>query len=764
MLNPIVFFQIFEKKITFFFFLSLLSFFNLHSFTAITGSGEGSDGFVGIISENGDLTPIDTGAIPPSSIRAVAINNSGVGLIGGEQDKSSSPYSTFAAFISPDGISTPFDPLFPSDTFFTNPQVSSVAISNSGYAIVGGKTTFPKPAVSIITQEEQVIPVTIPSATGNISSVAINDSGLGLVGIADNSPFAGFVSPEGDFLLITSGLPLVGEVSSVAINEDGIGIIGGQALDNTALAAFATQDGAVGTANPIDIGTINNGLIFSVDINDDSRAIIGGGGQIIGPFAAFVSPEGIVTPIDTTAPSTFGILSAKINSSGAAIISGLDPDNAIGSELFAAFVSPEGVVTPFDFASLGNGAIWQVDINDEGIGIIGGGAEGLNNRFVALASPEGVLTFIDLPLQLSILTSVAINDEAFVLSQAVPTSIGPGNSYVNGLFALSSQILPNHFTFHPSASNSVNNREIASLEKNPSSLLADNSQYGKNTSCLPKCCYTLWGAPFGAFIDQDKEQNFPEFDSWIAGGMIGLDYTAMRNLILGIGAAYAYNNVDFEPSLGRARSHQEFLALYGYWCNNNILINAALWGGLYQMKNERKTLGFITSKADIDGYLLNPHLEVSAPCFVRKYCFNINPFVMFDWANNWQDSFEETGDSGLNLNVESQYTSMLRSELGLRFYKAWVYECGCLTLETKGSYVNKTPFNTADATTFFIGSVSTFGIETFSSEMQNLGVFQFYAEYSPKNTRYPYISFNYQGEFGSSFVSNLVSIEIGKKF
>jgi len=46
---------------------------------------------------------------------------------------------------------------------------------------------------------------------------------------------------------------------------------------------------------------------------------------------------------------------------------------------------------------------------------------------------------------------------------------------------------------------------------------------------------------------------------------------------------------------------------------------------------------------------------------------------MFDWANNWQGKIRETGSSGLNIRVGNQYTSMLRSEAGLRFYETIRY-------------------------------------------------------------------------------------------
>ena len=137
---------------------------------------------------------------------------------------------------------------------------------------------------------------------------------------------------------------------------------------------------------------------------------------------------------------------------------------------------------------------------------------------------------------------------------------------------------------------------------------------------------------------------------------------------------------------------------------------------------------------------------------------------MFDWANNWQGKVRETGSSGLNIRMGRHYTSMLRSEAGLRFYETIHYQWGDLTFEEKGSYVNKKPFNTGSESAFFAGSPSTFGIEVFPGKTQNLGVVALCAQFNPCKSRYPFGSINYQGEFGSMFQSHALIFEVGKRF
>ncbi len=94
---------------------------------------------------------------------------------------------------------------------------------------------------------------------------------------------------------------------------------------------------------------------------------------------------------------------------------------------------------------------------------------------------------------------------------------------------------------------------------------------------------------------------------------------------------------------------------------------------------------------------------------------------MVDWANNWQGKVREYGGSTFHLHIGRQYTSMLRSEVGLRLHQSIHYSWGDLSFVEKGSYANKKPFHTGSATAYFVKSYSDFTLEVFSGKVQNLG-------------------------------------------
>ena len=142
----------------------------------------------------------------------------------------------------------------------------------------------------------------------------------------------------------------------------------------------------------------------------------------------------------------------------------------------------------------------------------------------------------------------------------------------------------------------------------------------------------------------------------------------------------------------------------------------------------------------------------------------LEPFAMFNWANIWQFHLHEHGESGFNIVLGDEYSSLLRSEMGIRFYEVCTCRWGRLIFEEKGSYVNKTPFNASASSAFFIGSISSFGLETFSSNTQNLGVAEVSCNFVPSNPKSLYGSVNFQGEFGSSSQSYTLVLEAGKDF
>jgi uncharacterized protein with beta-barrel porin domain len=234
--------------------------------------------------------------------------------------------------------------------------------------------------------------------------------------------------------------------------------------------------------------------------------------------------------------------------------------------------------------------------------------------------------------------------------------------------------------------------------------------------------------------------------------------------MFGGGVGYAYNYIGLGSGSGHGSVQEELATFYGSYEQECLLLNFALWGGFYQLYNKRNTLpsiSSITSKSHTQGWTFTPHIEIATP-FQRGIFFE--PFAMVDYVSNWQGGYTEQGSSGLNLIMSKHYSSILRSEGGLRLFEEWTVGLGKFVFMQKLSYVNQLPFYFNGVTTSFVGSGSSFLVATGNSQMQNLGGVELQGTFQPENNKYPYITFGFQGEFGSSYQSYFGNIEIGKAF
>jgi hypothetical protein len=623
--------------------------------------------------------------------------------------------------------------------------------------LLGGTTDFIAGGfyAALVAPDGTLSPLSLPSGSGIVNDVAINNNSLGLLGgilqLGAGGAYAAFVTSDGTLLSALS-FPVANQwaINSIALNASGKGLIGGQ-LDFVsgvgAYAAFVTPDRAMPTAlSPLPMGNIG---IRSVAINRSGAGLVGGGDVSFNglPYAALVAPDGTVSPLAIVTDTGTGLIfSVDLNDSGMGLIGG---DTSFLADAYAAFVAPDGTVKPLSL-SLPFGTIRSVAIAPSGAGLIGGLSSIVDGgAYAALVAPNGTVTPLS-PLPLFGQTfSVALLD-------LVPQSIGPYGSTLNSQFALSTAFTQHSMIHHKSIFRASQKVGHLTMAKADSSRLARSSYKETN--------YLLWVAPFGVMVDQKAKQRIPHLTNEIAGAIAALDYRGIQDTVIGGGIAYVFNYAHYGKSTGHAKVHQELGMLYGSWNRSCFFVNAALWGGLFQLDQERHSILDMTSTASPNGWLLCPHLELSTPFYAKERWLIIDPFVLLDWANVSERGFHEAGRSGFNIVLNNQYSSMLRSEIGVRVHEIFCYGWGRFILEEKASYVNKAPFHTGPGTAAFISSISTFSVETFSDSVQNLGAVQMHGEFIPTNLKCPYGALDYQGEFGSSFQSHTLVLEIGSRF
>jgi hypothetical protein len=285
----------------------------------------------------------------------------------------------------------------------------------------------------------------------------------------------------------------------------------------------------------------------------------------------------------------------------------------------------------------------------------------------------------------------------------------------------------------------------------------------KGPSFKKRCAH--WVELFGEYARQKQQMNSPSFKDSLGGIVLAVDLFNYKSTVFGGGIGYTYSYVHEGRGAGHATINQEYAVLYSAFEFRKFYFDPALWGGLMQVANSRhnSTPGFVsTAKSDPHGWMLSPHLEIGYD--IDRSGWTLEPFAMFDWPNVWQDPIHERGAGTLDLSQKRHHSSLLRSELGFRFYQSIRRDHGRCIVQEKVSYVNKKPFDMGSVTTSFLAGIPrSLTVDTLSG-VQNLGCAEIEFLYDPDNKSHPSISVSYQGEFGASYYSNLAMVSLGKEF
>ena len=283
----------------------------------------------------------------------------------------------------------------------------------------------------------------------------------------------------------------------------------------------------------------------------------------------------------------------------------------------------------------------------------------------------------------------------------------------------------------------------------------------RSSSLNDRTRYSIRLTPFNDFLIQKKQGTIPGFRNEIVGALSTFDAQIGQGVIGG-GLAYGFNHVHYLEGLGHANVNQETAVVYGSWQGSRVFMNVTCWGGFYQFHNVRNISNQDIAQSHAKGYLLSPHVELRADFHANRLL--VEPFVMFDWANDWQKHFTEHGVVEMNLQVPHQYASLLRSETGICFLETLHKNWGRIVFTEKGSYINQTPFHHSSPSAVFLGSATLFSITTGSLVTENLGSVELLCSFLPNNPKMPFGMIDLQGEWGSSYQSYFAALHLGKKF
>lgn len=720
----------------------------------LVGGAESSDGYAAYINQGNTLTSL---SVPPATnIEAVGINNTGLGIVAGSE----AGVRAYAAFVQPDGTTTSIG--FPDN----NGQFSTAHINDMGLGLVTGRITPGLQQALYLSSDGNILYTfdldDSPFDFDNLYAAAMNDLGVGLVGGEGGSGLtavAAYLYPNGDSVPFPDEFASGDRFFAVAINNSSQGLVGGQNFGPEPYAALITPDKEILFLSSFPSGS---GAILTAAINDQGTGLIGGEVSGGNAYAAYVAPNGDLTSLFD--PLFSGSINrSAINGSGIGIIGG---SNDVGA--YAALVQPNGSVLSL-LPEETPGSITGVAINDVGLGLIGGNISG---SYLALVAPNGTLT--EISTSASSISSVSLLQA--IADEAVPGTAGSLSSPMYTQMTLGSTqrtrfIQKNKLWNRGGLEEPTLRGSMASHEFAYNEAVADHSLLGASPevkatpgqpslNCEPN---SIWLEPFGTYIHLKGKGDLPNYSNSVGGFSLGYDREA-GNWLVGTSFGYAFNHVNFSSNVGHGNLQQELGSIYSVYYAEHFWVATTLWGGGYQLHNTRHTLGQVSSLGDVHGWILTPGLEMASPWEIGTSArYYVEPFFILNYINGWQASYTETGDAGLNLQMPSTYTSLLQSEVGLRFYERISFDTGDLCLMEKIAYANLAPYGDKTALTSFVGSASSFPVAVATPDVQNLGSFQFLGAFLPKESA-QYGGFSFETMAGSSFQYYFGSVFWGVKF
>lgn len=710
------------------------------------------------------------------------------------------------------------------NTNAVKPPISNIALAAQGSlasrwindfnrVIIGGQQGSQDFYVAFVDMQTNtagpaVTGVPMPDSNSFCNGSVINNAGQALIAGGNmNTPYAARVDAAANAIsaVIANTPATSGDILySCALNESGLGLIGGRDTDsNTAYAAFIAPN--TNTALP---NIFNPGMgirtIYGVALNDFGQALIGGWTDTSTVYAAFIDPvTHVVSPISglPSNPGSFiNIGGVAINNFGQGLIGGFD-----GMQAYAAFIDPitKSAVTisnlPMGGQILAVGLVKTPYLPTQNLS----GNNLIFTNYINNNAPQ--LAFYFVPAWVS-------GNLVDALEQAAPTrnaiSLFTAD---NNLLYLSHGLsvhLRNHRHFREHRKQELEmiatrylekdsliasaNKDVSLLQnlpryvqqsptkqvvqKSPTSSCVSEEPSSDASICpktpiLDRASYCLWFEALGVLASQKKQEQTTGFDPSVAGAILAFDAKTKANSLVGGGIAYTYTHISEKEDTGYSRINQEYLFAYATWMHRHFYFDGALWGGLFQIHQVREIdlNGFqFRSVSGPDGWQISPHVEFGYDhtwTFYedRSLDLVLDPFLMLDWVNAWQEAYQERGAGPFNVGQKAHYSSLLRTEIGLRLYQTLFFKKWLCTFEEKGSYVNKAPFGVGTMNAFLVGSPGTFTVETLS-QIQNLGVAEVALILEPVDHSDPYGSLSYQGEFSPSFQSHQISAEVSWDF
>lgn len=317
--------------------------------------------------------------------------------------------------------------------------------------------------------------------------------------------------------------------------------------------------------------------------------------------------------------------------------------------------------------------------------------------------------------------------------------------------------------------------------------LENNSRIGNtflddlnNEFCSQRSCYkdgenvsktgsnTAWLYPIFFDYQQKTRQEGDGFHMRTEGGSLGVNHTFPSCTIVGGGFGYSHSNLHWVHNAGKASWNSVYAAPYVSYHPRNGYINLLLQGAcnFYDVTRKIKFPGFSREASNHHkswDLLAKLQSGLNLPFHSHK-SFYVQPHVMVDYLNIFEEGYREKGANSLDLAVKHKHSAFLRYLTALKTTKEWKFDEQCLAIDLDIGWLGTTPLTSGKYTSDFYKEQLCQDDFTVNSFHQTVNQLSIGADllYSLRNDFD--LTLGYQGDFGQGTKVNEAKLSLQYHF
>lgn len=226
---------------------------------------------------------------------------------------------------------------------------------------------------------------------------------------------------------------------------------------------------------------------------------------------------------------------------------------------------------------------------------------------------------------------------------------------------------------------------------------------------------TLWLEPLGYYFDQDREGDVFGFKGWSGGFAVGGDHLFSNQICVGGGVGYTNSELRWDHRYGKGTINSLYVGIYSSYITTGGYLLAAVLGSRNFYGIERN-IHFAelkrTATNDHKGWDVAARL-IGALNFEIKENLYLQPSLMADVYNTFEEGYNESGAKSLNLQMERHYSGIVRTNVGIKGLKNIPFKRSCWTPSLYLGWVKEVPLTNGRYKGKIRACPDTFSVQSF---------------------------------------------------